>query len=222
MLEKIFTNRPPAHIDTSKVKLGKRVNLKRARLAAEGLNVIADDTRVKGSLSLGLASIIGVKCTLHGTISVGRYSQIAQLTGIYSRNHPFGHLANFMTRTLFEGRLKQGSRDEKVEIGNDVWLAHGVIVLSGVTIGDGAVVGAGAVVTRSVAPYTIAVGNPAREQRKRFPEQIIELIRELRWWELTPEELKPIEPLFHLDLAGDPDAAERELKEAIAWRRGER
>ena len=38
----------------------------------------------------------------------------------------------------------------------------GAIILPGVTIGDDAIVGAGAVVTKSVAPRTVVVGNPAR------------------------------------------------------------
>jgi acetyltransferase-like isoleucine patch superfamily enzyme len=52
-------------------------------------------------------------------------------------------------------------------IGDDVWLAHGVTVLSGVTIGNGAVVASGAVVTKSIPEYAIAAGVPARVIRYR-------------------------------------------------------
>ena len=58
-----------------------------------------------------------------------------------------------------------------IVIGNDVWIAREVIVLSGVTIGDGAVVGAGAVVTSDVAPYEIVGGIPARHLKWRFDEE---------------------------------------------------
>lgn len=50
------------------------------------------------------------------------------------------------------------------------WLAAGVTVLPGVTIGRGAVVGAGSVVTRSIAPMTLAAGNPCRPIRPITPD----------------------------------------------------
>lgn len=52
--------------------------------------------------------------------------------------------------------------DSEIEIGNEVWIGAGAIVLAGIKIGDGAVVGAGAVVTRDVQPDQTVVGNPAR------------------------------------------------------------
>lgn len=54
-----------------------------------------------------------------------------------------------------------------ISIGAGAWVATGAIILPGVTIGEGAVVGAGAVVTRSVEPWTIVAGNPAKVIGKR-------------------------------------------------------
>ncbi len=49
-----------------------------------------------------------------------------------------------------------------VEIGNDVFIGAGAILLPGVKIGDGSVIGAGAVVTKSIPAGSVAVGNPAQ------------------------------------------------------------
>lgn len=56
----------------------------------------------------------------------------------------------------------QGMNEGSITVGNDVWIASNAVVLQNVSIGDGAVVAAGAVVTKSVAPYAIVGGVPAR------------------------------------------------------------
>ena len=61
-----------------------------------------------------------------------------------------------------------------IEIGNDVWIASNVVILPGVKIGDGAVLAAGAVVTKSVPPYAIIGGVPAKVIRYRFLPTIVE------------------------------------------------
>jgi acetyltransferase-like isoleucine patch superfamily enzyme len=61
----------------------------------------------------------------------------------------------------------QGETAKGIRIGRDVWLGNGVRVTDGVEIGDGCVIGAGSVVTRSIPPYSIAVGSPARVIRQR-------------------------------------------------------
>jgi acetyltransferase-like isoleucine patch superfamily enzyme len=52
-----------------------------------------------------------------------------------------------------------------IVVEEDAWIGAAVTVLPGVTIGRGAIVGAGAVVIRDVAPWTVAVGVPARMTR---------------------------------------------------------
>ena len=52
-------------------------------------------------------------------------------------------------------------------IGDHVWIGTGAIILPGVNLGEGCVVGAGSVVTRSVDPYVIVAGNPARMIKRR-------------------------------------------------------
>lgn len=69
-----------------------------------------------------------------------------------------------------------------VEIGNDVWIGQGALILSGVKIGDGACIGANTVVSKDVPPYTIAVGAPMKFVRKRFSENDIDFLLDLKWW----------------------------------------
>src|SRR5690606_22052331 len=68
-------------------------------------------------------------------------------------------------------------------IGNDVWIGSEAIIMPGVTIGDGAVIGTRALVTRDVEPYAIVGGNPARTIRKRFCDEEIVMLLEMRWWD---------------------------------------
>lgn len=84
-----------------------------------------------------------------------------------------------------ESTFSKGS----IEIGNDVWTGYGVTLLSGVTIGDGCVIGARAVVTRSVEPYSIVVGNPGRVVKKRFSDEKIEKLIEMKWWDWSYEDI---------------------------------
>lgn len=58
-----------------------------------------------------------------------------------------------------------------VSIGDKAWIGFNVIVLKGVTIGEGAIVGAGSVVTRDIAPWHVAGGNPCRELRRIEPSR---------------------------------------------------
>lgn len=84
-----------------------------------------------------------------------------------------------------EAKIYHGHPKTKgnVIIGHDVWIGAEAIILSGVTVGNGAVIGARAVVAKSVAPYTIVIGNPARYVRMRFEETTIEKLESIKWWD---------------------------------------
>lgn len=98
-----------------------------------------------------------------------------------------------------------------VVIGSDVWIGRGALIRSGVQIGDGAVIGARSVVTRSVTPYTVVAGNPAREVRLRFSPRVIEALLEIRWWDWPDECIVEAMPLL---LSDDLDGFVRTYRRA--------
>ena len=68
--------------------------------------------------------------------------------------------------------------------------------MPGVTIGDGAIIAAYSVVTKDVAPYTVAGGNPARFLKNRFDLQLTQLLLEARWWDWAPSALAEAVPML--------------------------
>jgi len=81
-------------------------------------------------------------------------------------------------------------------VGNDVWIGQNSTILPGVHIGDGAIIGLNSVVTRDVPPYAIVAGNPAKTVRKRFDDELIDLLLKLKWWNKSVEEINALIPLL--------------------------
>lgn len=65
-----------------------------------------------------------------------------------------------------ELRAKVAQFNIPVNIGNNVWIGAGVIIMPGVNIGDNSVIGAGSVVTKDIPANVVAVGNPCRVMRE--------------------------------------------------------
>lgn len=57
-----------------------------------------------------------------------------------------------------------------VIIEDNVWICENAVILAGVTIGHNSIIGANSVVTKSIPPYSIAAGNPARVIREISPK----------------------------------------------------
>jgi len=142
-----------------------------------------------GEWTYGSPTIFGVgESPLH----IGRYCSIALEVTIFLG---YEHNVSWVSTYPFPDPLLLGYFPEAasirghprtrgpVVIGNDVWLGHGATVLSGVTIGDGAVVGARSVVTSDVPPYSVVAGSPARVVRRRFDDDSVSRLLELRWWD---------------------------------------
>ena len=107
-----------------------------------------------------------------------------------SANHTLSSLSTYPFPLFFEEwglekRNVAASWDNKgdIVIGNDVWIGYEAVIMAGVTIGDGAIIGARAVVTKDVPPYMVAGGIPAKPIKKRYPEETIAALSELKWWD---------------------------------------
>jgi acetyltransferase-like isoleucine patch superfamily enzyme len=91
-------------------------------------------------------------------ISIGDHTLIGEYVSIRDANH--GVEPGTPIR-------EQPHAAEGIDIGRDVWIARGAVILKGVTIGDGAVIAANSVVTKDVEPMMIVGGIPAKPIRRR-------------------------------------------------------
>lgn len=98
-------------------------------------------------------------------------------------------------------------------VGNDVWIGQNSTILPGVHIGDGAIIGLNSVITRDVPPYTIVAGNPAKTVRKRFDDELIDLLLKLKWWDKSAEEINALIPLLS---CSDLAKVKQEIKSLLA------
>lgn len=91
----------------------------------------------------------------------------------------------------WEGAMEGKTYPNKgnIVVGNDVWIGYNATIMAGVTIGDGAIIATNATVVNDVTPYTIVGGNPARLIKKRFEEDQITQLLELKWWDWPIERI---------------------------------
>lgn len=74
-------------------------------------------------------------------------------------------------------------------IGNDVWIGQNATIMPGVHIGDGAIIAANSVVTKDVPAYHFAGGNPCRILKKRFDDELIQYLLDLKWLDWPAEKV---------------------------------
>jgi acetyltransferase-like isoleucine patch superfamily enzyme len=112
-----------------------------------------------GKIEIGAGTVLNRRCFLDGRVGlkIGANCSISPEVTMLSMGHdpqdPHFSVSGGATT-----------------IGDNVWIGTRAMILPGVTIGEGAVIGAGSIVTKDIAPWKIAVGNPAREIKDRNRE----------------------------------------------------
>ena len=174
--------------------VGRRARIGRKVIIRKGVEMGAD-------VEIGDYSYISGPRTFVESTRIGKFCSIARQTviGVGNHDHSLVTTHPFIISREFGGLVEKSvPSDQKPGpvIGNDVWIGINSIVMRGVTIGDGAVIAANSVVTRDVAPYVIAGGNPARPLRDRFPPETVEALMCIRWWDWSEEQLRERLPHF--------------------------
>lgn len=120
-----------------------------------GCGKIEEDSRLIGDelIYVGKNIYINAGCHLLGNITIGDDVMIGPKVIMWSRDHGV---------SIDQVMRLQSHIDCPINIGNDVWIGAGAIILKGVSIKNGAVVGAGSIVTKDVCENTIVAGNPAK------------------------------------------------------------
>jgi acetyltransferase-like isoleucine patch superfamily enzyme len=119
-----------------------------------------------GRIEIGDETSLQDRTILLGDVSVGRYCTLAPNVYISSGRHHFDLVPHALIKdqdrlVRADPTLSAGT-NRAVTVEDDCWLGINVVVMPGVLIAKGAVVGANSVVTKSVEPYTVVAGAPAR------------------------------------------------------------
>lgn len=147
---------------------------------------------------------------------IGKFCQIAMGVEFIMNdaNHQMSAVSTFPFYTLDGWDMEAPSASDmpfkgNTVIGNDVWIGQNAVILPGVNIGDGAIIGANSVVGSNIAPYTIVAGNPAKVIRKRFDEELIDLMLHFKWWDKSITEINELIPIL---TCSDLEKVREELK----------
>lgn len=129
-------------------------------------------------------------------LSIGNYVCVASgATILLGGNH--NHRSDWISVYPFPQTIQQSfeSKGDTI-IKSDAWIGMGATIMPGVTIGEGAIIAAESVVIKDVEPYTVVAGNPAKPIKKRFTDEEIEQLLEIRWFDWSDEEVDQAVPFI--------------------------
>lgn len=163
----------------------------------EGNNIVFRKTKLK-RCCIGFGTYFGHNNSFYDA-KFGKLCSIGSNINMATGQHPLHkfvstHPSFFSSKeqagfSFVSDDIFQELYEEKLEIGNDVWIGDNVIFTKNVKIGNGAVIGAGSIVTKDVPPYSIVAGNPAKIINYRFSEEEIKKLVSIDWFQWSFEEL---------------------------------
>ena len=145
-----------------------------------------------GGNSLIINTEIGAFCSIANDVCIG----LAGHTLNFISTSPIFTEKNNGTGTRWNTSSIYAHKNQRIQIGSDVWIGYRATILNGAKIGDGAVIAASAVVTKDVPPYAIVGGVPAKILRYRFNEETIKKLTTIKWWNLNDDILQKNINLF--------------------------
>ncbi|MGX3010441.1 hypothetical protein ACWIUD_02595 [Helicobacter sp. 23-1044] len=100
----------------------------------------------------------------------------------------------------FSDKDEQNTTKGEIVIGDDVWIGIDALICSGAKVPKGCIVGARSVVRGSFEPYSIIIGNPAKCVKKRFSNEIIEILQKIDFENLDEKIIHKLMDKFYLPL----------------------
>ncbi|WP_342480557.1 CatB-related O-acetyltransferase [Paenibacillus sp. FSL L8-0340] len=138
--------------------------------------------------------------TVLGYVEIGKFSSIGCNCQIGVQIHPTNYISSspftYGNNNIFGVPSFYEEFQAKTVIGNDCWIGSNVVIMQGVEIGDGSIVGAGSVVTKDVAPFSVVAGAPSRFIKRRFDQNQIDILTDLKWWDMDIKMLKEYKDSF--------------------------
>ena len=168
-----------------------------------------------GKYSYGNIEIFG-----RGKITVGKFCSMAlDVKAVFLNDHRIDWVSTYQFAKKWG--LPEVDDDDSITsnrliiIENDVWIGRGVTLLAGTKICNGSAVGAFSVVASEISPYTVVVGNPAKPIRKRFSDEQIQKLLEIKWWDWPRAKIQKNVPMLcssNIDLFISKSSKKLDLK----------
>ena len=153
-------------------------------------------------------------------LKIGKFCQIGKGVKFYMNdcNHNYDCISTFpfpLIKGFYGDKYEKHKACLKgdITIGNDVWIGENTTIMCGVKIGNGAIIATNSHVVKDVPAYCIVGGNPAKIIRKRFDDDMIDLLEKWQWWNLPVDKIdKIVVPIL---TNSDIEFAKSEIKKLV-------